>query len=115
MSADQLGVVEEIHRMIVWIVPKLNRFPRTHRFLLGDRVYGGLLEALGLLVEAAYTRDKTDQLRRANLELAKVRHLVRVSWELELIGSRHYEEAARRLEALGRSIGAWQKQQQAKR
>jgi hypothetical protein len=74
---------------------------------LGERLEGGLIEVLELLVEAAYTRNKETPLRRANLRLEVVRHLWRLAHELKAIGTRQYEHGAKLLDGLGRQIGGW--------
>ena len=44
------------HRFILWLVPAVNRFPRTHKFLLGDRIESVAMDVLEALIEAACTR-----------------------------------------------------------
>lgn len=92
-------------------VPQLDKFPRARRFTLGERIEGGLLEALELLVEAAYQRNKEAPLRRANLRLEIVRHLWRLAHELKVTSTRQYEHGARLIEDLGRQIGGWLRSQ----
>jgi len=37
--ARETGPALDAHyRFILWLVPAVNRFPRTHKFLLGDRI-----------------------------------------------------------------------------
>lgn len=67
MAANVPQAVQSCHELLLWLIPQLDKFPRTHRFTLGERIEVGLLEVLELLVEAAYTRNKEASLRRANL------------------------------------------------
>ena len=99
--------VQSCHDLLRWIIPQLDKFPRSRRFTLGERVEGGMLEVLELLVEAAYSRSKDIPLRRANLQLEVVRHLWRLAHELQVIATRHYEHGAKLLDDLGRQIGGW--------
>jgi len=91
------------------LIPHLDSFPRNRRFTLGDRLESGVIEILELLVEAAYTRNKHDVLKRANLRLAVVRHLWRVAHELKTIPTKRYGQGAKLLEDLGKQIGGWLK------
>ena len=66
--------VQSCHELLLWLIrqplhallyllhpwsrPHLDKFPRTRRFTLGERLEGGLLAVLEHLVEAAYSRDK---------------------------------------------------------
>lgn len=105
--------VQSCHELLFWLIPQLDKFPRSRRFTLGERIEDGLLEVLELLVEAAYTRNKDASLRRANLKLEVVRHLWRLAHELKVMASRQYEHGARLIDDLGRQIGGWLRSQQA--
>ena len=63
-----------------------------------------MLEAL---IEATYTRDRTEALRRGNLGIEKLRFLIRLAADLRLLDRRRYEHAARALDDTGRLIGGW--------
>src|SRR5262245_24320382 len=77
--------VQSCHELLLWLIPQLDKFPRSRRFTLGERLEGGLLDVLELLVEAAYTRNKENTLRRANLRLEVVRHLWPLPHELKVV------------------------------
>ena len=52
-------------------------FPRSQKFLLGDRIQGLALDVLEALIEATYTRQRDRLLTRANLGIEKLRFLFR--------------------------------------
>ncbi len=99
--------VQSCHEVLRWLIPQLDKFPRVRRFTLGERIETGLLRVLELLVEAAYSRNKDESLRRANLALEVVRHLWRLAHELNVIAIRQYEHGAQLIDDLGRQIGGW--------
>lgn len=99
--------VQSCHELLLWVIPQLDKFPRSRRFTLGERLEGGLLAVLEFLVEAAYQRQKEDALRRANLRLEVVRHVWRLAHELKVIATRQYEHGAKLIDDLGRQIGGW--------
>jgi len=101
--------VQRCHELLLWLIPLLDQFPRNRRFTLGERLETALLDVLQLLIEAAYTRNKQSALRQANLTLAKIRHLWRLTFELKVIGSKRYEHGARLILNLGQQIGGWLK------
>lgn len=108
--ARETGPAIELHyRFIVWLVPTLDRFPRSQRFLLGDRIQGAALDVLESLIEATYTRRRQPHLARANLGIEKLRFLLRLAHDLRHLDRRRYEYAARCLDETGRKIGAWLK------
>ena len=112
-SATVPQAVQSCHELLLWLIPQLDKFPRSRRFTLGERIEDGLLEVLELLVEAAYTRNKDTSLRRANLKLEVVRHLWRLAHELKVMATRQYEHGARLIDDVGRQIGGWLRSQQA--
>jgi hypothetical protein len=73
--AEVMTVIPKTYDLLVWLLPTLAKFPRDQKFLLGDRLQTGLMDLLGLLIEANYTRDRAQILRRANIELEKFRFL----------------------------------------
>ena len=97
------------YRFILWLVPAVARFPRSQKFLLGDRIQGLALDVLEALIEATYTRQRDRLLARANLGIEKLRFLFRLAWDLQYLDARRYEFAARALDETGRKIGAWRK------
>ena len=64
-----------------------------------------------LLVEAAYTRDKLELLRQANLKLEQMRYLLRMCRDLELFSLKRYGYISREINEAGSLIGGWVKQQ----
>ena len=70
--------VQDCHDLLRWLLPHLDKFPRARRFTLGERLEVGLLDVLAELIDAAYRRDKSPALRRANRRLQVVRHLWRL-------------------------------------
>ena len=109
------GVALESHyRFLLWLVPAVERFPRSQKFLLGDRIQGTALDVLERLIEATYTKRRSDHLAKANLGLEKLRFLFRLARDLRCLDHRRYEHAARSLDDTGRKVGAWRKTHRAK-
>jgi hypothetical protein len=49
--------LHKAYQFILWLIPTLEKFPRSRRFLLGDRIQTTALDMLECLVEATYTRE----------------------------------------------------------
>lgn len=99
--------LEKHYRFLLWLVPTVEKFPRSQKFLLGDRIQGTALDVLDGLVEATYTRDCAPMLARVNLWLERLRMLVRLAMDLRYLDLRRYEFAARELDEIGRMVGGW--------
>ena len=106
-TSGEVDAVTKFYDLLLWMVPKLDKFPRNQKYLIGERIETLLLDILELLLEAAYSRNKVAALRQANLKLEKLRYLVRLSKDLKLINMQAYEQAARRIDEVGRSVGGW--------
>jgi len=77
-DARQTGpALETMYRFTLWLIPTLEKFPRSQRFLLGDRIETAALDVLDLLIQATDTRERLLLLRRANLGLERLRILAR--------------------------------------
>ena len=108
------AALEGHYRFILWLVPTLEKFPRSQRFLLGDRIQRAALDVLESLIEATYTRQRRTHLARANLGIEKLRFLMRLAHDLRHLDGRRYEHAARSLDETGRRIGSWMKAHRAR-
>ena len=107
-------MVTKAYDFLLWLVQHVGKFPRSHRFVLGERVETAMLNVLMLLVEATYEKDKVALLRRANLELEKLRFLIRLSKDLGFTSLKQYEHTANELHGLGLQVGGWLRQQRAR-
>ena len=79
------AALEAMHRFMLWLSPTVNKFPRSQKFVLGDRIEGIALDVLERLIEATYTRGREALLAQANLGVEKLHNL----------DLRRYEHAAR--------------------
>lgn len=43
---QELSIIQKTYDLIKWYVPILNRLPRDHKFMLGDRIISGLYDLL---------------------------------------------------------------------
>ena len=101
--------LEAMYRFLLWLIPALDKFPRSQRFLLGDRIESAALDVLDRLIQATYTRERARLLAEANLGLERLRFLVRLATDLRHLDRERYEHAARTLDEIGRLVGGWKK------
>jgi len=107
---QNLPIIQKTYDLIKWYVPVLNRLPRDHKFLLGDRITTGLYDLLEGLIQARYTRDKLSQLESLNSNLDTLRHQTRLLLDFNLIKTERYEYAGQLLNAIGTDLGGWMRQ-----
>ena len=51
-------VVQRMYEATLWLIPKAMRFPRAHRFTIGDRIVNHSLDLLETLASAAYSTQR---------------------------------------------------------
>ena len=111
-NARQTGpALEAMYRLLLWLIPAVDKFPRSQKFVLGDRIETAALDSL---IAATYTRGRDRMLTDANLGLERLRVFMRLSHELRLIDNKRYEHAARSIDEVGRYVGSWLKMHRAR-
>lgn len=108
------AVITKVYDLLRWILPKLAKFPKDQRYLLGERIENGLLDILEILIEASFTKEKLNLLRKANLNLEKLRFLTRLAKDMHYINLAAYEYQARATNEIGKMLGGWIRQVSAK-
>jgi hypothetical protein len=111
---DDLPIIQKTYDLIKWYVPILNRLPRDHKFLLGNRIITELYDLLDILIIARYAKQKLDHLESLNSKLDILRYQTRLLLEFNLIKTERYEYAQKLLNDIGNDLGGWIKQQKIK-
>ncbi|MGJ3253253.1 MAG: diversity-generating retroelement protein Avd [Elainellaceae cyanobacterium] len=111
---DDLPVIQKTYDLIKWYVPILNRLPKNHKFLLGDRMVTGLYDLLEGLIQARYSQNKLTRLETLNSHLDILRHQTRLLLDFELIKPERYQHIGQLIDSVGTDLGGWIKQQRKK-
>lgn len=95
------------------LLDRTRGFPKAIRHTFTQRIENRALDVLEALVEARYARrgQKTEALHRANVNLARLRALLRLAHARAHLDHRSFEHLSRELDQTGRMIGGWQRQQ----
>jgi hypothetical protein len=101
--------VGRAYEFVLWLLPKVENFPRAHRFTVGERLTAHGLDLLTSLVEAAYARQKADLLEQASRKVNSTRYLLRMAKDLKLMSIDAYGFSAEKLDEIGRMVGGWSK------
>jgi len=111
---EELKVIQEVYDLIKWYIPLLNRLPRDHKFLLGDRVGANLYDILDSLIEAKYSREKVALLQDINTRLERLRFQTRLLHDFGCFSTKRYEYASGLINGIGLSVGGWLRHQKGK-
>lgn len=101
------AALEKAYQFTLWLVPTVEKFPKSQRFLLGDRIQNTAIDVLEGLIEATYSREVVGILTQVNLRLEKLRFFFRAAKDLQFVDLRRYEFAARAIDDIGRLVGGW--------
>jgi len=110
----QVNALTKIYDLLLWIIPQLEKFPKSQKYLLGDRIETLILDIMELIIEAVYTKNKTSFLKDANLKIEKLRYLIRLTMDLKYLSIKKYEYVSKCLNEIGSEIGGWLKYQKSK-
>src|SRR3954453_8277341 len=106
-NEQELIVTTKTYDLVLWSCNPTSRFPRNHRFVLGERIERNLYHLLETLIQAKYQREKTALLEAANLKLEILRFQLRLAKDLQCFKLGSYEFASQAIEEIGRLIGGW--------
>ena len=112
--SKELKVISDFYDFMLWTVKHTEKFPRHHRYSLGVAIENRLQKLLGLLLKAKYSRDKTELLNEANIELEILRFQIRLAKDLKVLPVKSHGYAAKVTESIGSQIGGWIKSKPAK-
>jgi hypothetical protein len=107
--ADLAVVVQKAYDWNLWILPKIEKFPKSYRFSVGQSIVASSIDLLMNLVDATYQKKNASSLAGAVRNVNRVRYLVRLSKDLKILSLGGYEFAAQKLDEIGRMAGGWWK------
>jgi hypothetical protein len=110
--AQELKVIEDFYELTSYLVGRIARFPRQHRYSLGTDMERRLQAVLALLIQAKYAaggEDKSALLRTANVELEVLRFQLRLARDLAALAQSSHGHAIKLAAQVGSQIGGWLK------
>ncbi len=105
----ELVIITKTYDLILWSCQHTARFPRSHRFVLGERIERNLYDVLEMLIEAKFSKERLEMLKKVNLRLEILRHQIRLAKDLQCLRQNSYLHAAKAIDEIGRMLGGWLK------
>jgi len=103
-------IFSRTYDLILWLLPQASKFPRIHRFGLGERVVRQALDLQEILIRAGLSRkQRASLLNDADAQLTILRQNLRLCKDLELLKINQYEHVSMMLAEIGRLLGGWKK------
>ncbi len=105
--AQELKVIADFYDLMLYLVGRIEKFPRHHRYTLGASMETRLQTILTLLLRAKYTRERNDFLESANIELEVLRFQLRLAKDLKALAINSHGHASGLIIPIGAQIGGW--------
>src|SRR5262245_39841709 len=103
----ELIVITKTYDMILWSCHHTGKFPRNHRFVLGERIERNLYNLLETLIQAKYTKNRPRLLEQANLTLEILRFQMRLASDPQCLKLQSHGFASTTIDEIGRLVGGW--------
>ena len=100
------AIAEHRHDLILWSCNHTSKFPRNHRFVLGERIERNL-DTCWKSSSGPSTRQRQELLEQANLVLEILRFQMRLAKDLQCIKVESYGFAAKAIDEIGKLVGGW--------
>lgn len=104
---DDLIIYQKTCDFLLWLYPVVQKFPKSQRFVLGQRIENKTLDIAHSIIVSNAARDKTSHLRQASVELDELRSLIRLAKDLRFLSIKQYQIAAESLNEIGRLLSGW--------
>jgi hypothetical protein len=107
-AEPELLVAAKWEEFMTWFLQHTGRWPKSCRFTLAQRVENHALDVTELLVVARYEpRERHQCLRRVNLLLERMRHLLRIAHASQATSNSGFESCMRGIDEVGRMVHGW--------
>jgi four helix bundle protein len=105
----ELIIYQKHYDLMVYSFPIIGRFPKDQRFVLGQQIENQMLEIGKMIVHANKLKQKRGKLYDIDIELEKLRFLIRIAKDLKFLSISKYGHHCERLDEIGRLLGGWLK------
>jgi hypothetical protein len=95
-----------------WLLGKTEKFPKKVRFSFTNRIDNLALDIIEGIVEARYAGSKKEILRLIDLNMEKLRILLRMCHDQHYLDTKAYEYASRKINEAGKMVGGWRRHQE---
>jgi len=111
---EQLSIFTRWSDFLSWLLDTTEKFPKKIRFTISSRLDNIALDILEKIIEAVYTKEKIEILKEINLQLEKMRVILRICCNKQYLSKQKYDYSIKELYEIGKMLGGWIKQQNEK-
>ena len=104
---NSLIVQEKLYDFLLYLYPHLNNFPKHEKLHLRRRIEDGILDMMDSVERSNKSSTKKSHAYEADVLLARLRRLIRLSKDLHFISIHRYTVASGMLSEIGSVLGGW--------
>lgn len=111
-TTKELVIFTQTYDLLTWLLPHCERFPKTQRFVVTQRLQAAALDFQEAIFEAnaRHGAQRLQHLQAADAQLNKLRLYLRLARQWEWLSSGQYEHVSRLVAQVGRLLGGWIRQ-----
>jgi len=111
-NKDEMIILTQTYDLVMWLLPRSMKFPKSQRFVLTQRLQNALLdfqESL-FMANAHAGQERLQHLRDADAHLNKLRLYLRIARQSEWLTVAQIEHVSKLVAEIGRLLGGWLRQ-----
>ena len=105
--AEDLKILQKLFDMMEYGYLALAQFPKSEKYALATDIKRCMDDILGYCIEAQKKYHKRTTLQNMDVELAKLRAYIRLSFNLKFLPPKKYEIWSEKVVEIGRMLGGW--------
>jgi four helix bundle protein len=111
-NAKELVIFTQTYDLLAWLLPQCERFPKSQRFVVTQRLQDAALDFQEAIFEANSGSgvQRLQQLQAADAHLNKLRLYLRLSHQWQWLSTGQYEHVSRMVASIGKLLGGWIRQ-----
>lgn len=102
-----LKIFVKVYDLIGYLHKEIAGFPKSEKPVLGKRIYDSLLQILEHIITANEENIKGPHLKKASVELEKLRIFIRLANDFHLLSINKYGIICKKIDEAGRMLGGW--------
>lgn len=108
---SKLKICQKLYDFNSWVLPIVNRFSSSQRFLLGNKIFQLSFESMELSAQANQVMGHEREVLQNNLvnKLNSLRLAIRLAKDLNLMSFKQYSQAVERMAEISRMLSSWRK------
>lgn len=110
--AEELILLTRLSDLLAWLLPKSEKFPRSYRFTVTQRMMDAALDCQEAVFAAQSHRGEARKasLRTADAALNRLRLYLRLAHRWHWLSDGQYEHGSLQVAEIGRLLGGWVRQ-----